>query len=353
MEYLNTIHTSLHKINEDNIKYIDLFDYPELFFGNINNNAGLNFLKFSKEIQLEMEELSSKLVNEMNQYKNSSTGNRLRFETDSDRVIFKVKLSRKYGYPKINNNNSFGFDVYNVDDDDNYIHQEVFSPDNGHNIFAKEVKVPENGKFCVFLPNFNTIESFHIGICKESYIRRFSYPENKQLPVLFYGNAITQGSSASRSGNTFPNIISRKLNRDIVNISCSSCCKATDKTAELLGKINCHAIVIDYTQNAYNTSIFKRTHEHFYKTIREFHPDKQIILMTSENFNFWKSYTDYDEIVENTYFNAKIRGDNVDLIKQRDLFDEDEYDFVSVDGSSYNDYGMYAVADKLYEIIER
>jgi hypothetical protein len=352
MEYLTSIHDSLHEINEEGIQYIDLFDYPELFFGNVNNNSRLDFLKFSKDIQIEMEDYGSNIVKEMNQYKYSSTGNRLRFETDSNRIIFKIELKRKYGYSKINNNNSFGFDVYNVDGEE-YIHQEVFSPENEHNIFAKEIEVPENGKLCVFLPNFNTIRSFYLGICDGSSIKRFEYPNKKQLPVLFYGNAVTQGSSASRSGNTFPNILSRKLNRDMINISCSSCCKATDKTVQLLGKINCHAIVIDYTQNAYNTEIFKRTHEHFYKSIREFHPDKQIILMTSENFNFWKSYYDFDEIVENTYFNAKIKGDNVELIKQRELFDENEYDFVSVDNSNYNDYGMYTVANKLYEIIEK
>ena len=39
----------------------------------------------------------------------------------------------------------------------------------------------------------------------------FDYPEQNSLPVIFYGNSVTQGAAASRSGNTFPNVVSKKL----------------------------------------------------------------------------------------------------------------------------------------------
>lgn len=351
MESLKSINDNLQKIDEKNIVYIDVFEHPELIYGNVNNNSKLNFSKFPNDIREEMKEYGDKVYNEMKQYAYASTGNRLRLKTDSSRIIFKIQLQRKYDFVNMNNTNSFGFDVYTLENG-GYVHQMVISPGNGIDTFAEEITVPESGEICVFLPNYNTIKSFHMGLEKDSGFETLKYPSCKQLPVLFYGNAVTQGASASRSGNTFTNIVSRKLDRDIINISCSSCCKATDKTAEYLGKINCHTIVIDYTQNAYNTHVFRRTHERFYKKIREYHPDKKIILLTSENFNFWKSYDEFDEIVENTYNNAKVRGENVALVKQRELFDENEFDFVSIDNTHYSDYGMYIVAERICELIE-
>lgn len=350
MEFLSSIHENLKKIDERDIEYIDLFDYPELIYGNVNVNSGLNFCKFPRNVQDEMEKYGTGVLNEMKQFNSSSSGNRLRVKTDSKRIVFKIQLNRKYDFININNTNSFGFDVYNVINGQ-YIHENVFSPGDGNNIFAHEIEVPENGEICIFLPNYNSILSFFMGFEKGSSFETLKYPQGKRLPVLFYGNAVTQGASASRSGNSFTNILSRLLDRDMINVSCSSCCKATDNTADFLGKINCHAIVIDYTHNAYDTEEFMRTHERFYKKIRQYHPDTKIVLMTSENFNFWKSYDEYDEIVKNTYDNARIHGENVELINQRQLFDENEYDLVSVDDTHYSDYGMYIVAKKLCEII--
>ena len=68
--------------------------------------------------------------------------------------------------------------------------------------------------------------------------------------------------------------------------------------ADIIGKINCHAIVIDYTRNAHSTEVFTISHERFYKKIRQYHPNIPIILMTSECFNGWTVYDDFDEIVK-------------------------------------------------------
>lgn len=350
MEYLDSIQDSPNTINQEDIKYIDLFEHPEFFYGNITNIQETNFCKYPEIIQEEMHDYQAITVREMNNYKSSPTGVRLRFHTTSNRLIFKVRLKRKEDFTKMNNYNSSGFDIYTIIDD-SYKHLDVFSPGHGHDTFVHEIETPENGILCIFLPNYNTIEELYLGLKEGSTLKSYDYPLERQLPILFYGNAVTQGASASRSGNTFVNIVSRKLDRDIINISCSSCCKATINTAKFIGRLNCHTIVIDYTQNAYDTRVFSRTHERFYRKIREFHPDTHIILLTSENFNFWRDYDDFDEIVSNTYNNATILDDNVSIINQREIFEKDEYDYASVDKCLYNDYGMYKIADAICEKI--
>lgn len=351
MEYLESTKNNLKSITEDNITYFNLYEYPELFYGNINISDKTNFSKYDNSIQDEMKNFQKIAYNEMKQYHDAPTGVRLRFHTDSSRIIFKIRLRRSTDFHKMNHFNSSGFDVYILNDED-YAYHSTFSPNPGHNIFAHEIKTEDGSDYCIFLPNYNSIEEIYMGIDSDSTFESLDYPESKVLPIIFYGNSVTQGASASRSANSLPNITSRRLNRDIINISCSSCCRGTHSVADLIGKLNAHAIVIDYTLDAYDENIFRRTHESFYKRIREYHPDKKIIFLTSENFNFWKVYDKYDEIVENTYYNAKRKNENVEIIRLQEIFDDDEYDYICVDKRHYTDYGMYKVADKICELLE-
>ncbi|MBO6274124.1 MAG: hypothetical protein J6M91_01035, partial [Methanobrevibacter sp.] len=321
--------------------------------GNLNlSSEKVDFCKYPQHIQEEMENFGALAVKEMKNLNSASCGNRLRLSTNSKEIVLKVQLKRKWEYQKMLNWNASGFDVYAIKHE-KYEHLTVFGPSNGHDIFAEKIIVPQNGKLCIFLPNYNTIEHMFIGIEKGTKIEEFDYPKNKKLPILFYGNSVTQGAAASRSGNTFPNIVSKKLNRNIINLSCSSCCRGTESVAKLIGEIDCHCIVIDYTRNAHTIEDFNNSHEKFYEIIRSFHPDTKIIFLTSECYNNWRPYDEFDKIVNKTYQNAMERNENVELLNQRELFDKEEYDFVTIDSSHYTDYGMFKVAEKICELINK
>lgn len=353
MEYLTSVHDKLEKIDESTVEYIDLFEHPEYVYGTINFASSItDFSKFPKKSQMEMEEFGGSAVKEMGDFHNSSSGTRLRFKTNSKWILFKVQLRRKWGYKKLVNWNAMGFDVYEITEDGEYSHMGVFGPKDGENVFAERIKVPSSGRLCIFLPNYNTIQECILGIDKGSSLETFEYPVEKRLPVLFYGNSVTQGAAASRSSNSFPNIVSKKLNRDIINLSVSSGCRGNENIADTIGKINCHSIIIDYTRNAGNLREFKEKYEPFYKRIRMYHPDKRIVLMTSTSFNKKRFYKKLDEHVVEIYEKAIERGENTKLLYQTELFDEEDYDLVTVDESHYIDWSMFRIAEKICELIE-
>ena len=126
----------------------------------------------------------------------SACGVRLRFRTNSERIIFKVKFNRKWSYLKMVNWGSMGFDVYKIINDE-YFHRTVFGPTNGKDTFAEIIYENPNSELCIFLPNYNKIEEFYMGIEKGSTIEKVDSPENKKLPIVFYGNSVTQGAAAS------------------------------------------------------------------------------------------------------------------------------------------------------------
>lgn len=352
MEHLDSVDDKLKTIDESNIHYIDLLEHPEFFFGNVNLSSDtVDFCKYPKAVREGMGKYGPIAPASMERFHNSSCGVRLRVATSSKRLVFKIQLKRKWGFLKMVNWNSMGFDVYGMNND-KYVHRTVFAPQEGFNVFAKVISTPINGQLSIFLPSYNTIEKLYVGIEEGTNIEPVDYPVENRLPVVFYGNSVTQGAAASRSGNAFPNIVSRKLNRDIINISCTSCCRGDLEVADLIGKMNCHAIVIDYTRNAYNLRVLRITHERFYRRIREYHPDTKIILMTSQIFDYWKEPHAFDKVVYETYENAVKRNENVALIDQCNLFDKSEHHYIAIDAAHYCDYGMFKVADEICKLID-
>ena len=73
--------------------------------------------------------------------------------------------------------------------------------------------------------------------------------------------------------------------------------------------------------------------------------------MTASYYNGWVEYENFDKIVIDTYNNALKRGENTFLLKQRDLFDENDYDCVTIDSSHYIDYSMFKIANAISDFL--
>ena len=352
MEYLTAINNPLNNINETNIQYLNIFNNPSLVYGNPLNSDKVDFCKYTQEIQDDMVQFGPFVNNAMQHFKTASCGCRIRFRTTSRKLVFRVEFKRSAYFSDIVGWNAFGFEIYVVDSKGHYTHHRLMAPQDGFRIFADQIPLPPNSAVCIFLPNFNTILNMRMGIERGSRITKFPYPKNKRTPILFYGGSIAQGASASKSGNSYPNIVSRNLNQDIINLSIKHCCKATDNTAKFIGSLDCDSIVIDYSKEVPNEEIFSKTYERFYKNVRKYHPDKKIILLTTPSFNRWKEYESFDDIIIKTYEKAIARGENTLLLNQKELFDKKEYDLISIENNQFTDYGMYEVANKLCELLK-
>lgn len=346
MKYLSSVREVLD--NNNGIKYINILERPDLVYGTPNFIGNVQFEKFSFDVKNDIKKLNSRVNKEYDNFRRCSSGCRIRLKTKAKELYFLVELRRKWDYAKMNLWASSGFDIYNTDGG-SYSHKTVFAPRAGESVFWEKIKM-DCSEICVFLPLYNEILNLYIGIESTEEISVNEYPDPR--PIIFYGNSITQGASASRSGNAFCNIVSRYLNSDIINLSISSCCKGFVSMANEIGKINCKAIVIDYSRNAYDVTALKNTHEKFYQQIRKWHPEIPIIIMSVSNYHNWLGYVSYDEVIKETYEHAIKRGEKTYLLKQIELFEKEEYSLVTLDGIHYTDYGMYRIADKICEILE-
>ncbi len=117
------------------------------------------------------------------------------------------------------------------------------------------------------------------------------YPIRKN-PVVFYGTSILQGGCASRPGMAHTNIISRRLNRECINLGFSGNAFLDLEVAKVIAEVEASVFVLDFVPNA-SVAKMKERMETFYRIIRGKHPDTPIIFIEDPIF----PHTFYDERV--------------------------------------------------------
>jgi len=187
--------------------------------------------------------------------------------------------------------------------------------------FNNEYKLVENmdnelREYKVFLPLYDGIKNIEIGVDSLSYVKKPK--SNEKKPIVFYGTSITQGACASRPGMAHTNIISRQLDRDVINFGFSGNGRMEEPIANLISDSNPIFYVIECMPNMYPPDLVSSNTIPLIDTIRAKDPDTPIILVdlftspltsldknaargTSEMNNALK--TQYDKMINNGYNN--------------------------------------------------
>ena len=221
--------------------------------------------------------------------------------------------------------------------------------------FNNEYKLVENmdnelREYKLFLPLYDGIKNIEIGVDSLSYVKKPK--SNEKKPIVFYGTSITQGACASRPGMAHTNIISRQLDRDVINFGFSGNGRMEEPIANLISDSNPIFYVIECMPNMYPDLVSSNTIP-LIDTIRSKDPNTPIILVdlftspltaldknaikgTSEMNNALK--TQYDKMINNGYNNIFY------LETQSALGDDFEG---TVDAVHFTDLGFIRYSDFL------
>ena len=284
-----------------------------------------------------------------------TSGIRLRFRTDSPYIAIHCEWDQVFLLNNMTPQGIRGFDMYEVTDVDNKQH--LVRP-----LFRTPVEaphgydsiVPVSGKMTDYVLNFplyNEVKKLCIGVSKSA---RFETPATyaNKLPVVFYGNSITQGGCASRSGNSYQNYLSRMMNMDYINLGFSGCGKAEDAMVEYLKTLSMSVLVCDYDHNAPSSEYLRNTHYKMYETIRKAQPDLPYIMVTRSDHHGRPIDFVNRQIIMESYIKARQNGDeNVYIIDGSMFFAGENYDDHTVDGCHPNDLGFYRMAQGLYPVL--
>lgn len=288
-----------------------------------------------------------------------TAGGRVRFSTDSPYILIKAKLGHIGRMPHIPLVSSAGFDLYidNPLDNTSRYYRSFVPPYNMENGYISIIKFSSEKKkryITINFPSYSGVCELFVGIAPDATLGKgMKYRDS--LPVVYYGSSITQGGCASRPGNSYQNIISRRTNTDYINLGFSGSGKGEDIIAEYMATIPMSAFVSDYDHNAPTPEHLEATHLKLYKTIRKSNPDLPYIMISRYDFD-----SEYDKniirrnIIADTYRYARSIGDkNVYFIDGAGIFRGPYEDMCTVDGCHPNDIGFALLADAIGAELKR
>jgi len=132
-------------------------------------------------------------------------------------------------------------------------------------------------EYLIFLPLYDELKLLEIGVDAESSI--VAPDKNTQRPIVFYGTSITQGGCASRPGMVHTNIMSRKLDREVLNFGFSGNGTMDKSIAELISMIDAEIYIIECMPNMLiSENVLERTIP-LVDIIREKQPTTPIVFV--------------------------------------------------------------------------
>lgn len=341
----------------EGMKMYNVNEEPFKLYGLYREDGETDFKRLPEDVAIKTNNNSIK-----NLYK-TTTGIRVKFATDSQRIILRCVLPYIYTVPHMAATGSSCFDMY-IDGQ----YHNVFRPgvdetksatgtdsDKG---FSSGFVFPDKKRreILIHFPLYNPVDEVYIYVEDDANI--YAPKEYKhEFPFVVYGSSITHGACASHPGNSYPAMLSREFDSDFINLGFSAGCKGELCLAEHIAKIPKSVFIYDYDANAPTLEHLKNTHEPFFKKVREENPTLPIIIMTGHD-NSAKTYgakaiEDRHEVIYQTYKHAIDAGDeNVYFVCGSNHFQQIGDDLCTVDGTHPNDLGFYCMAKAVERILK-
>ena len=152
----------------------------------------------------------------------NTAGGRVRFKTTSRRIVLQVEYDGISPMPHMPLTGSAGFDMY-IFADGAYSYAGSFIPPiDCKDSFKSEITLHDNSvrDITINFPLYNSVKTVRIGL-EEGALLSCSDGYTDKKPIVFYGSSITQGGCASRPGNSYQALISRRFNIDYFNFGFS------------------------------------------------------------------------------------------------------------------------------------
>ncbi|MFC5402837.1 SGNH/GDSL hydrolase family protein [Cohnella soli] len=291
---------------------------------------------------------------------NCTAGGQIRFRTNSSRLSLKVKLrgpSDMYHMPATGQS---GIDCYLGDPgNQHYLSTTRFDPACTE-YEAEMYNWGEKREFAVTLnfPLYQGVEEVWIGVDPDATIGAApSYASDK--PIVIYGTSITQGGCATRPGMAYPNILSRSIPMEFINLGFSGNGKGEPEVARTIAEIaNPAMLILDYEANSGTIEEISTTLPQFIHLYRERHPDVPIVVISKIQYSGDRYYEKMQslhegrkKVQEETVERLRREGDaNIHFVDGSNLLGEDAEE-CTVDGVHPTDLGFIRMAKSLEPII--
>ena len=294
----------------------------------------------------------------------NTAGARVRFATDSSFVAVGAHYPPMEYYSKgsaaLCGAGAFSFDLYADGRHVQVLQHELLTANENQAYFdikggRYEAYAQLPGKamreITIFFPNFVNVDDLYIGL-EEGCVLKSALPYKNEKPVVIYGSSITQGACASRAGNTYPNILSRKHNFDFINLGFAGSCQAENAIIDYLCSLDACIFVFDYDHNAPSPDFLRRTHLPALRKLRAAHPNIPFVLLSRPNLSGGRGQVEERvEIITESYRALLEDGCGpVHFINGQDIFKSCDSEMMTIDNTHPTDLGFYCMSAALSNV---
>ena len=337
-------------VPEDSLKYIDAVNFPLIGKGFTDTQEHYD------RLPARLEKITRQPVWDLS--KNCS-GLAVRFRTNSPVIAAKWEVTNDVFMNHFAMTGIKGLDLYSLKDGKwQFVNSARPSGKSTKTIIVQNLSGEEK-EYLLYLPLYDGLINVEIGVSQNSGITASEVNSPRAgKPVVFYGTSITQGGCASRAGMSYPNILSRMLDWEIVNLGFSGNGKLDFEIAEAMAIIPASCFVIDCLPNV-NVDLINEKYIRFLEIIREKHPETPVILV--ENILYPHMYFDQkvhylihekNETLNRIFQEQKKKGDkNIYYVKADKLIGNSQE--TTVDGVHLTDLGFQVMAENLYPVIRK
>jgi hypothetical protein len=287
-----------------------------------------------------------------------STGMAVRFKTDASTIWVRYNLSKtSLALAHMPATGASGVDLYARDPHGKWRWVNVAKTDKKEMETAIAAGLaPGTREYLAYLPLFNGVESFAIGV-PEGVIFDALAPRPAK-PIVFYGTSITHGIAASRPGMVHTAILGRRFDRPVINLGFSGNGRMDAAVGELLTKIDAAVYVIDCLPNMGPADVRQKCAP-LVKQLRAARPETPIVLVEDRrNTNSWilparaQLHTDNHAALREVYDALVKEGVKKLFYLPGDGLLGDDADGAT-DGSHPNDLGFMRQSDAFEPVLRQ
>ncbi|MCC5874654.1 MAG: hypothetical protein JJU11_00410, partial [Candidatus Sumerlaeia bacterium] len=133
-------------------------------------------------------------------------------------------------------------------------------------------------EYLLFLPLYNNLTKLEIAVNEGARVVIPGPDARRGQPIVFYGTSITQGGCASRTGMAHPAILSRWLDREVINLGFSGAGRGEPEVAEFIAELDPALFIIDTLPNM-ETELVDTRIEPFVRILRKSRPNTPILIV--------------------------------------------------------------------------
>ncbi|NDV79650.1 SGNH/GDSL hydrolase family protein [Dysgonomonas sp. 511] len=283
----------------------------------------------------------------------TSTGVSIAFRTNSTRIALKWENDNIAPFHSMSLLCRAGIDLYQYKDS-SFVYVASAIPDNEIFNCSEALDFMDNSEkiFLINLPTYSEVSKLEIGVDNGSYIEKQEVLDSERK-IIIYGSSITQGSSPSRPGLSYPNILSRSLEREVINVGFSGLGLFDLEMLPFLAGIDSKEIVLECVPNTTLDNVEGHASQFIEGLLKQ---GKRVYLVEGfirENVSLFNNDFDkkskaYTEVRNKLLFEIyeKLKQQDADIVWIDNSCFDSVHDFTA-DGVHLNDIGHMILAEHI------